>query len=95
MIVKKMYLCTSFKIKNTKIMSTISVTVEQANQAFMLAEWLKNIRFVQDVTVDIEKRTTGNAKAIQKALDAIRSKPLFSDIIDPVAYQRSLRDEWN
>jgi len=75
-------------------MSTISVTVEKANQAFMLAEWLKNIRFVKDVTVDIDKTITGNADTVQSALESIRSKCLFSDIIDPVAYQKKLRDEW-
>ena len=74
-------------------MNTISVTIEQANNAFMLAEWLKNIRFVQDVTIDINKTESGNVQAIQKALNVIRSKHLFSDIIDPVAYQRSLRDD--
>ena len=76
-------------------MNTISVVVEQANNAFMLAEWLKNIRFVQDVTIDIDKTARGNAEAVQKALDAIQSKHLFSDIIDPVAYQKHIRNEWN
>jgi len=75
-------------------MSTISVTVEQTNQAFMLAEWLKNIRFVQKVTIDIDKPASGNAIAIQKVIDSIKSQHLFSDIIDPVAYQKELRDEW-
>jgi len=32
-------------------MSTISVTVDQPNHATMLAEWLKNIRFVKKVDV--------------------------------------------
>ncbi|MCL2041178.1 MAG: hypothetical protein FWG84_03945 [Bacteroidales bacterium] len=76
-------------------MSTISITVEQANHAFMLAEWLKNIRFVQEVTIDVGKTANGNADAVQKALDIIQSKRLFADIIDPVAYQKCLRDEWN
>ena len=75
-------------------MSTISVTVEQASQALMLAEWLKNIRFVQDVNIDINKAESGNVKAVQKALDALKSKNPFSDIDDPVAYQKRLRDEW-
>jgi hypothetical protein len=77
-------------------MSTISVTVEQANHAFMLAEWLKNIRFVKDVTIeiDIDKTKNGNMEDIQNALESIKSKHLFSDIIDPVAYQKSMRDEW-
>jgi len=76
-------------------MSTISVTVEHANHAFMLVEWLKNIRFVQDVTFDIGKTTSGNAEAVQKALDAMQSKHFFSDVDDPVDYQKRIRDEWN
>jgi len=76
-------------------MSTISVIVEQPNQAFMLVEWLKNIRFVQDVTIDVNMAANGNVDAVQKALDAIQSKHLFSDVIDPVDYQRRIRDEWS
>ena len=76
-------------------MSAISVTVEQPNQAFMLVEWLKNIRFVQDVTIDVNMAARGNVDAVQKALDAIKSKHLFSDVIDPVDYQRRIRDEWS
>ena len=75
-------------------MNTISVTVKQANHAFMLVEWLKNIRFVQKVTIDIEKPTSGNVEAAQKVLDSIQSQHLFVDISDPVTYQRQLRDEW-
>jgi len=77
-------------------MSTISVTVEQPNHALMLVEWLKNIRFVKEVHVETENSSPqGNAAAIKKALEGIKSKNLFSDIDDPVAYQRQLRDEWN
>jgi uncharacterized membrane protein YjjP (DUF1212 family) len=75
-------------------MSTISVTVNQSNHAFMLVEWLKNIRFVQDVAIDINSERS-NAESVQKALDKIQSKKIFSDITDPIAYQKSIRDEWN
>ena len=76
-------------------MSKISVTVDQTEQAYMLMEWLKNIRFVKEVNIEIDKPSVGNAEAIQKVWDVIKSKHLFSDITDPVAYQRKLRDEWN
>lgn len=75
-------------------MSTISVTVKQASHAFMLVEWLKNIRFVQKVTIDIDKPASGNVEAVQKMIDSIQSQHLFVDINDPVAYQKQLRDEW-
>ena len=76
-------------------MKTISVSVEQTNQAFMLAEWLENIRFVKKVDIEFEKYSGGNVEAVQSALDAIIAKQLFSKITDPVAYQRQLRDEWS
>ena len=91
------YLCektSNYVNTNTKVMNTISVTVRQANHALMLAEWLKNIRFVQKVIIDIDKPASGNAEAVQKTIDSIKSQHLFSDIIDPVAYQRQIRDEW-
>ena len=94
-----MYICTIFYRKNIYVyrivMNTISVTVDQGKNALMLAEWLENIHFVQEVKIDIDKTANGNFDDIQKALDAIKSKHLFSDIIDPVAYQKSIRDEWN
>jgi len=76
-------------------MSTISVIVDQTEHASMLVEWLKNIRFVKKVNIETDKPATGNAEAVQQLLDSIKSKHLFADITDPVAYQRRLRDEWN
>jgi Txe/YoeB family toxin of Txe-Axe toxin-antitoxin module len=77
-------------------MSTISVTVEQPNHAAMLAEWLKNIRFVKEVEVMVETPPVekGNAGKIMKMFDEMKTKP-FAGIEDPVAYQRQLRDEWS
>ena len=77
------------------MMSTLSVTVDQAYHAAMLAEWLKNIRFVKEVEVRVDTLPKkGNAVEIQKRLDAMKSKHLFADIADPIAYQRQLRNEW-
>jgi hypothetical protein len=76
-------------------MSTISVTVNQPNHAAMLAEWLRNIRFVEKVDVKIdEPAKRGNAGEIMKMIDSIKSKNMLSNIADPVAYQKQLRDEW-
>jgi hypothetical protein len=73
--------------------NTISVTVDHANNARMLAEWLKNIRFVKEVKIEIDRPLRGNAEVVQKVLDSKKSKNLFADIIDPVAWQKELRDE--
>jgi hypothetical protein len=76
-------------------MSTISVTVDKTDNALMLVEWLKNIRFVKEVNVEIdEPRKKGNAEKIMKMAEEMRGKNYFADIDDPVEYQRRLRDEW-
>ena len=75
-------------------MSTISVTVDQTDNALMLVEWLKSIRFVKKVDVVTVPSTEGNAVKIQQMLDTMQSRRLFADISDPVAYQKQLRDEW-
>jgi len=77
-------------------MNRVSVTVERANHALMLAEWLENIRFVKKVDVKIEEPSKkGNAGEIMKMIDSMKSKNMLSGITDPVAYQRKLRNEWD
>ena len=75
-------------------MSTLSVTVEDTNQALMLADWLKNIRFVREVSIQ-HYEPVGNVNAVQQALDSIKADNILSNISDPVAYQKSIRDEWS
>jgi hypothetical protein len=60
----------------------------------MKTEWLKNIRFVQEVTIDADKPLRGNVEAVEKKFKSIKSKHLYSGITDPVAYQRQIRNEW-
>ena len=76
-------------------MNTVSVTVEHANQAFIIADWLKNIRFVRDVKIHHNDKLSGNVYAVQQALDSIKTDCILADITDPVAYQKTIRDEWN
>ena len=75
-------------------MNTISITVDQTNHAVMLADWLRNVRFVKEVDVKMDKPSKGNAGEIMKMLDSMKSKKMLTNIADPVAYQRQLRDEW-
>ena len=76
-------------------MSTLSITVEHANEAFILADWLKNIRFVREVNIYHNDRSSGNFNAIQRVLDSIKADNILASITDPVAYQKTIRDEWD
>ena len=72
-------------------MSTVSVTVEHPDNALMLAEWLKNIRFVENSVLPCKKEMQGE---IMKMAEKMRGKNFLAHITDPVEYQRQLRDEW-
>ena len=76
-------------------MSTLSITVEDSTQALMLADWLRNIRFVREVNIHNNRWPSGNVHAIQRVLDTIKTDGILSNIADPVAYQKTIRDEWN
>jgi len=76
-------------------MSTLSITVEHANQALMLAEWLKNVRFVREVNIHHNGYFSSNVNAVQHAIDSIKIDNILNNIADPVAYQKMIRDEWN
>ena len=76
-------------------MNTVSISVEHANQAFILADWLKNIRFVCEVNIHHDSLSSGNVHAVQRALDYIKTDNILSNIADLVAYQKTIRDEWN
>ena len=76
-------------------MSTISITVDQTNQALMLADWLKNIRFVREVNIYHDGLSSSNVNAVQRMLDSIKTDKILSNIADPVAYQKTIRNEWN
>ena len=76
-------------------MSTVSITVEYANQALMLADWLKNIRFVREVNIHHNDSSSSNVHAVQRALDSIKTDNILANITNPVAYQKMIRDEWN
>ena len=49
--------------------------------------------FIEKVTH--ENQSSGNVNAVQSVLDAITTDDFLSHIADPVAYQKSIRDEWN
>ena len=76
-------------------MSTVSITVEDTNQAFMLADWLKSIRFVREVNIHHSDHSLGNANAVERMLDSIKTDNILTGIADPVAYQKMIRNEWD
>ena len=84
-----------FFLKRRRCMSTLSITVEDSSQALMLADWLRNIRFVREVNIHHNRKSSGNVRAVQRVLDTIKADGILSNIADPVAYQKTIRDEWD
>ena len=84
-----MYFCEVFK---NKVMTTLSVTIDDTNKLQMLLDWLRSISFVKKVEID--ESSTGNFDEVMKVLEQIPEGGIMKDISDPVEWQRQQRDEW-
>ena len=84
-----MYFCEVFK---NKVMTTLSVTIDDTNKLQMLLDWLRSISFVKKVEID--ESSTGNFDEVMKVLEQIPEGGIMKDISDPVEWQKQQRDEW-
>jgi len=79
------------------IMTTIKVTVKTNKDAGFLVRLLKSLEFVSHIESipNIEERKEHfHLQAIERLLQKFADKSLFSQIDDPIKYQKQLRDEW-
>ena len=76
-------------------MTTIKVSVKNKRDASLLIRLLKRVSFVEHIE-EIEKTqsTINQVAELKSYLDKNSSVSLFSDIADPVTWQKRLRDEW-
>lgn len=80
-------------------MTTITIQVDNEQNAELLEKMLRELSFVADV--DVKKNTphlveepSGSYQKIKKTLDKIDANVLFNEIEDPSTWQRNLRNEW-
>lgn len=76
-------------------MTTIKVSVKNKRDANLLIRLLRKVSFVEQIE-EIEKfePTSNQVADLKSYLDKNSSTSFFSDIADPISWQRNLRDEW-
>jgi hypothetical protein len=80
-------------------MTVLKITVED-EQADLVRKLLHGVSFVKSIeeepVVKLELPEKGSTvDRIKKILDEAKHKNLFTDIKDPVEWQRELRKEWD
>jgi len=80
-------------------MTTITVQVDNEQNAQLLEKMLKALSFVEGVDVKNQQPTIievprGSYQRLKKAIDRTEGDLMFKDINDPSKCQSDLRDEW-
>lgn len=80
-------------------MTTITVQVDNEQNAVLLEKMLKALSFVEDVdikktNVEMVEEPKGSYTKLKKILDTTEVNTLFADIKNPSEWQKDLRDEW-
>lgn len=80
-------------------MTTITVQVDNEQNAVLLEKMLKALSFVEDVDIknhepNMVEEPRGSYQKLKQAIDKTEDNLMFKDIKDPSKWQSDLRDEW-
>ncbi|UKT64588.1 hypothetical protein [Pedobacter mucosus] len=80
-------------------MTTITIKIDNEQNAVLLAKMLKALSFVDDVVLKTElenlvEESDNSYKKISKVIENIDSKIMFTEIEDPAKWQNDIRNEW-
>ena len=76
-------------------MTTLKVSVKNKRDASLLVRLLKRVSFVEKIEeVEKPKPAINQIAKVTSYLAKNSNMSLFSDIADPVTWQKKLRDEW-
>lgn len=81
-------------------MKAIEFTAKIKNGVIQIPEKYKKLanQLARIIVLTDEENTPQspqNIDAIQSILTQLRDKKVFSEVTDPISWQRSIRDEWN
>ena len=77
-------------------MTTIKIKVDNKHNARILQKMLQAMSFVKEIESDLHvNEKQGQYGHLKKLLSSIEPGSLFSDIENPVKWQKEIRDEWN
>jgi hypothetical protein len=76
-------------------MTTLRITVNNRKNAQLLTKLLKSMVFVKKVEEDLPiTEGTDQFVMLKSIFDAIKPDSIFSNIPNPVEWQKKIRDEW-
>lgn len=76
-------------------MTTLKITVNNRKNAQLLTKMLKSMAFVKKIEEDLPvSQNTDQFVTLKNIFSAIEPDSMFHDIMNPVEWQKSIRDEW-
>ena len=74
-------------------MTTLKITVDNKKNARLLSKVLKNMNFVKKIEEE-NKASDNQYKTLNKLFNNIEHGKVFTEVDDPVKWQKEIRDEW-
>ncbi|MGD9929775.1 MAG: hypothetical protein AB7U05_07120 [Mangrovibacterium sp.] len=78
-------------------MATLKIKVDTKQNARLLKKFLQNIPFVKKIEDDLQANHPSSPSQydqLKEILNTIEPGSLYGEIIDPVNWQKDLRNEW-
>jgi hypothetical protein len=76
-------------------MTALKITVDNQQNALMLMKMLRSMSFVKEIEADLPTDKTNNQyDNLIKILNTIEPGSMFSEIKDPIEWQKQIRNEW-
>jgi hypothetical protein len=79
-------------------MTTITIHIDNEQNAQLLERMLKELSFVEDIEISNEpdyfREPKGSYQRLKKTFDKINKDVVFKNIENPSKWQKNIRDEW-
>ena len=76
-------------------MTTLKVTIDNRKHAQLLTKLLKSMAFVKNIEEDLPTtQVTDQFVMLKNFFNAIEPNSLFSNISNPIEWQKNIRNEW-
>lgn len=80
-------------------MTTITIQIDNDQNAELLEKMLRQLSFVEDIEVvknktELLEEPIGSYQKLKKAIDKVDESKMFKYIENPSQWQRDLRNEW-
>ena len=76
-------------------MTTLKVTIDNRKHAQLLTKLLKSMAFVKNIEEDLPAtQVTNQFVMLKNFFNTIEPNSLFSNISNPIEWQKNIRNEW-